>query len=117
MSLALRPRERWALLIVAAVIAATVLSVCDLLFDCGCRPPWAGAASHCNIHVAGPPDCPLCAGDVRFPVVAALMVFGAAAAIVAASRRWRASFPVLLGAGVLGYLVVAVATGVVLRAL
>ena len=36
----------------------TVLPVCDLHFDCGCT--LAHGASHCDIQVSGPPDCPWC---------------------------------------------------------
>src|SRR5687768_9921896 len=110
-------RERWALLVVAVVIAASVLSVCDWMFDCGCRAPWAGAAAHCDIHVAGAPDCPLCVGSVRFPIVAAMMVLGALAAIVAVSRKLTPRFGALVAAGVAGYLLVAAAAGVILGAL
>ena len=51
----------------AAAIALVVTSVvympvCDLVFDCGCTWPWLGGVQHCNIHTAGPPDCPLCKG-------------------------------------------------------
>jgi hypothetical protein len=51
----------------AAAIAFVVTSVvympvCDMVFDCGCTWPWLGGVQHCNIHVAGPPDCPLCKG-------------------------------------------------------
>lgn len=36
------------------------IHLCDLLFDCGCRALWAGAAAHCNIHAVSPPHCPWC---------------------------------------------------------
>lgn len=36
------------------------IHLCDLLFDCGCRALWAGAATHCNIHAVAPPHCPWC---------------------------------------------------------
>jgi hypothetical protein len=56
---------KWVL--AAAAIAFVVTSVvympvCNLVFDCGCTWPWLGGVQHCNIHVAGPPDCPLCKG-------------------------------------------------------
>jgi hypothetical protein len=102
------------LLAVSVVIALSILSLCNLLFDCGCRPPWAGAASHCNIHVAGPPDCPFCAGGVRFAGIAATMVLGALIAIVAVSRRLTPRFPILLLGGIAAYLCVAFAVAGVL---
>ena len=36
------------------------IQYCDFLFDCGCRPLWAGAAEHCNVLAAMPPHCPWC---------------------------------------------------------
>ncbi len=36
------------------------IQLCDLLFDCGCRALWAGAAEHCNVHASEPPHCPWC---------------------------------------------------------
>jgi hypothetical protein len=89
------------------LIALTVLSVCDLLNDCGCRPIWAGAASHCDIHVRGAPDCPWCIGP-RFMFIATAMILGALAAIVAVSRKLTERFWALVLAGVAAYLVVAV---------
>lgn len=41
-----------------ALAALTVLPVCDLHFDCGCT--LTDGASHCDIQVSGPPDCPWC---------------------------------------------------------
>ena len=40
--------------------AVAVLPVCDLHFDCGCSWPGLGGYSHCDVHTAGPPDCPWC---------------------------------------------------------
>jgi hypothetical protein len=102
------------LLAVSVVIALSLLSLCDLIFDCGCRPFWAGAASHCDIHVAGPPDCPFCAGGLRFAVIAACVIFGALAAIVTVSRSLTTRFPLLLLAGVAAYLIVTLVAAAVL---
>lgn len=48
-----------------ALLAITVTSVlfidfCNLVYQCGCKSLWAGAAEHCNIH-HGPKRCPWCA--------------------------------------------------------
>jgi hypothetical protein len=51
-----------ALAIAFVVTSVVYMPVCDLVFDCGCTWPWLGGVQHCNIHVAGPPDCPLCNG-------------------------------------------------------
>jgi hypothetical protein len=68
--------RRWrrpALLALAAAALAAVigLPVCNLIFDCGCTWPLLGADAHCNIHHAGPPDCPVCAHP---PVAAAFSI-------------------------------------------
>jgi hypothetical protein len=88
--------------LVAAAIACVVTSVvympvCNLVFDCGCTWPWLGGVQHCNIHVPGPPDCPLCKGGAPmqaagFGVIAAslfLLAWGGARGI--AKRRTRRS--------------------------
>ncbi len=52
------------LLLLAAAATFTgvfFINWCHLVYDCGCTFMWAGAADHCNIQTAGPPDCPWCA--------------------------------------------------------
>ncbi len=52
---------RLACLAVALALSQTLfIQYCDLLFDCGCQPLWAGRAEHCNIHNPEPPHCPWC---------------------------------------------------------
>jgi hypothetical protein len=56
-----RWRRRAVLALAAAGLAALVgYPLCDLIFDCGCTWPMLGADAHCDIHHAGPPDCPVC---------------------------------------------------------
>jgi hypothetical protein len=50
-----------ALALAAALTAVIGLPLCNSIFDCGCTWIFAGADAHCDIHRAGPPDCPLCA--------------------------------------------------------
>jgi hypothetical protein len=86
--------------LVAAAIAFVVASVvympvCNLVFDCGCTWPWLGGVQHCNIHVAGPPDCPLCKGGapvqaLGFAVISAplfLVSWGGLRALESLLRR------------------------------
>jgi hypothetical protein len=42
------------------VMWAGFLPLCNLIFDCGCKVAWAGAATQCNIHTQGMKHCPLC---------------------------------------------------------
>ena len=54
---------RSAILILLACSVVTglfMVNLCDLVFDCGCRSLWAGAADHCNIHDATAAHCPWC---------------------------------------------------------
>ena len=65
-------------LLLAAVLGVTLVffvDLCDLVFDCGCRSLWNGAAAHCNIHHELPPHCPWCA----HPVTGGASAFFAAA--------------------------------------
>jgi len=55
------------------------IQLCDLVFDCGCRALWNGAAEACNIHDPVPPHCPWCAdggrlGQWSFGVIVAAQV-------------------------------------------
>ena len=40
--------------------SVSVLGFCDLVYTCGCRAAWAGAAEACNMHQALGPHCPWC---------------------------------------------------------
>ena len=69
-------RGRWprgAALTLATIVLASVTAypLCDLVFDCGCTWPLLGADAHCDIHTAGPPDCPVCTHP---PIAAAASV-------------------------------------------
>ncbi len=58
-----------------------LIQFCDLLFDCGCEAAWAGAATHCNINVAGPPNCPWCVQDGAYGAIAFGMILTAHAGL------------------------------------
>jgi hypothetical protein len=64
-----------ALLAAIALSAVFFIDLCGLVFGCGCRSLWAGAALACNIHHAFPPHCPWCAhpaagGAIAFSTMA-----------------------------------------------
>jgi hypothetical protein len=44
----------------AAVTSVFFIDFCALVFQCGCRSLWAGAAEHCNIHTPNVRHCPFC---------------------------------------------------------
>lgn len=57
-------RLRWTLLIIillGALIAVLIVSICGWLFNCGCDWPWLGFVEHCNVFIVDSPDkCPWC---------------------------------------------------------
>ncbi len=86
----------------------TLMPICDLHFDCGCGWPGFGGFAHCDIHTAGPPDCPWCDQPWSF-VLAALFSYsvGLAGALWVASgrRRWK-----LVSAGMTSFAAIVSAT-------
>ncbi len=104
-----------ALGIVLLIGAATGLTVCDLLFGCGCEPLWASAAAHCDIEIPGPPDCPVCAGSaVRLAGFGGVIGIAIIGAMVGVARKTRAGVLVLVAVGTATYLMVTTAAGAVL---
>lgn len=81
-------RER-ALALAAAILVTSVffIDVCGLVFGCGCRSLWAGAAAACNIHHALPPHCPWCAHPAAGGAVAAAAIAGMQAWILLRAGR------------------------------
>lgn len=77
-------------------------SVCDLYFDCGCVPLWAGGIEHCNVHDPGP-DCPWCVGGLgRLSWVTGTMVAGILGG-TALGAKLSERFFVALVLGLTGY--------------
>ena len=84
------------LAIVLPIAAASLHSICDLYFDCGCLPLWAGGFEHCDIHDLAPPNCPWCSGST-FYAVAAGCAIGVAAGVWAGIRLSSSLFvPIVL---------------------
>lgn len=75
--------------ITVAIVSLTYHATCDLVFDCGCSWIFAGGTDTCDIHVPGPPDCPVCtnvAAGIAFSA-ALLAVWGAVVAFAAHRLR------------------------------
>lgn len=92
----------------ATVALALFLDFCDLVYGCGCRSWWNGAAEACNIHAPAPPHCPWCAtGKLGLYVPVGAILLAQAIAVFWPPRLawpWRgllvlALFP-LVGGGV-----------------
>ena len=106
-------RTRLAALAICGGLAALFfIDLCGLIFDCGCRPLWAGAADHCNVHDAATRSCPWCVSGrwgVYLPM--GVILSGQAAALLVPGRLalgWRVAlaagaFFVLGGAVGLGF--------------
>lgn len=77
-------------LITVAIVALTYHATCDLVFDCGCSWIFAGGTGSCDIHVPGPPDCPVCTNvPVGIAFSLALLAAWGTAVTLAARRVWR----------------------------
>jgi hypothetical protein len=55
--------------VIFLLLSIFLLPLCGLIFQCGCTHLWAGADSHCNIHVKGQPDCPWCISPFHNPTL------------------------------------------------
>ena len=47
----------------AGTAAALFINACDVVYQCGCRSWWNGAAEACNIHAPESRHCPWCLED------------------------------------------------------
>ena len=79
-------RRRAALAAIAVTLASlTYHPICTVLFGCGCSWFFAGAAATCDIHVPGPPDCPVCTQLPAGAAFSAVMLAGWGAAVAFAA--------------------------------
>ncbi len=56
--------RKWAplgvFLALAAATSVALLPLCGVLHRCGCRAPWSGGETLCNVHNLEGPHCPWC---------------------------------------------------------
>jgi hypothetical protein len=57
----------------AGLSGALFINFCALVYQCGCRSLWAGAAVACNVHMAGAKHCPWCAQDATLAYLSILV--------------------------------------------
>jgi hypothetical protein len=91
-------------LTLAAALSASslfLLDVCGLVFGCGCRSLWSGAAAACNIHHASPPHCPWCAHPGAGGAVAVAAIAAVQAWIL--FRRGRPGLPLRFALALLSF--------------
>ena len=94
---------RMAVLLVAAVLSGLLMiDLCNLVYACGCRSWWAGAAAACNVFSPDPPHCPWCMAGwwgLGLPLGAVIAAQGAVllwpgrASLLARSLLAAAAFP------------------------
>lgn len=73
--------------ITIALVALTAHPVCNLVTGCGCSSIFGGLTATCDIHVPGPPDCPVCTNVWAGAAFSAALVAGWGAAVAFAARR------------------------------
>ena len=96
-----------AALALAVVVVLSLHPVCHVLFRCGCEPIWWGGIEHCNVFTKGVPHCPWC---TRLALLWAALAAGPGFLAVFWAGR-RGSLARALCAGLLGYLVGALLSG------
>lgn len=114
-----KPRKvDWAVFAVsAAVTLALIINLCALIFQCGCRSWWTGAADHCNIHTAGAHHCPWCVMGPgwQLATLGAILLAQAASALLPAQWGWHARLVASLAALPIAGSVLGVTAGICLR--
>ena len=81
-------RRRAALAAVTiALVAVTYHPICNLVTGCGCSTIFTGGTDSCDIHVPGPPDCPVCTNVTAGIAFSAAMVAAWGSAVTLAARR------------------------------
>jgi hypothetical protein len=74
-------------LALATATGVALLPLCGVLHRCGCRAPWAGGESHCNVHNSEGPHCPWCEHRALGGLAAAGTIGGQGLAFLLVRRR------------------------------
>jgi hypothetical protein len=69
-------RKAGVLLAIAAVTMVLFEPICGALHRCGCRAPWSGGKTYCNVKQAVGPHCPWCEHRALGGVAVALVLGG-----------------------------------------
>jgi hypothetical protein len=72
--------------ITIALVVLTAHPICNLITGCGCSTLFAGGTVTCDIHVPGPPDCPVCTNMAVGAAFTAALFAGWGAAVGFAAR-------------------------------
>ena len=93
-------------LVAAGTASALFINACDVVYHCGCRSWWNGAAEACNIHVPESRHCPWClegglGGYISFAAVilcqATISFWPSKVAVGARLTGTLLAFPVVAG--------------------
>lgn len=81
-------KSLWPALALSFVVTSVVyMPVCNAVFSCGCTWPLLGGVQHCNIHVPGPPDCPVCTGGVPIQAAGFFAIFAPVFGLASGAQR------------------------------
>lgn len=78
-------------LVAAGITSLFFINFCNLVYRCGCRSYWNGAAQACNVHHSTGPRCPWCVhgySGAAIPFGSVLIAQAAAALIPRRLSVW-----------------------------
>jgi hypothetical protein len=81
------PRRLTLAAITISLVTLTAHPICNLVTGCGCSSVFAGTTATCDIHVPGPPDCPVCTNRAVGAAFSAALVVAWGAVVGLAARR------------------------------
>ena len=70
-----------------ALVALTAHPICNVITGCGCSTLFTGATATCDIHIPGPPDCPVCTNMLIGVAFTAALVAAWGVVVTLAARR------------------------------
>ena len=73
--------------ITVALVTVTYHPLCNLITGCGCSTIFTGGTDTCDIHVPGPPDCPVCTNLAAGIAFSTALVAAWGSAVTLAARR------------------------------
>jgi len=83
-----RIKQAAVFLVSAAITCAFIINFCALIYRCGCRSFWAGAADECNIHSYKMHHCPWCSIGAGGFAAIVLCIVAVQAGLSFGRHRW-----------------------------
>lgn len=82
----------------ASATGLFIIDFCNLIYRCGCRSWWAGAAAACNVHQHAGHRCPFCAYGLEPFLALALLIVSVQAWLSFRGGPWPAKLLLALAA-------------------